>query len=772
MSNFIKSNSCLLAIDSSPAFSTGERLGLYFVDFLQNFEFSISPPRTQTRQIGSQDFGVDSVNFSPDVLANISFNTRRNFGIEALLGSFFRPSGMYLPVFSGLRDFSFNAYLFTSDLQGYDLIKQIQDSQSFSGLNVISLGNCYLNNLGLNFAANSIPRSSCSFIASNIVSETLTGNYMQIPAINLESGTTGDAATIFLNPNQVDRLPTGYTTGEIINAWSARFQPSFENLQIPHNQLSNFAETAISNMDIAISIDRENSYGFGSDYVFERDVKYPIQGSISIEGLVSNYQTGSFVDLMREERKYSIQIYDRDYQDEYLSGLSLAEFTGINETGHIVDNHWLKFENCVLREKRDSISVNGLFGFSTQFDFAANEFGGFSFKNGDEKSLDSVSPISSDWHELVSSDGESIFGDFFLRYYESDCSVATLLSSDKLILLTTDNFCYDSEVQECVLSPFFYWEGICGYVENTGAGISGSYSLSGSFSNINTTRGQINYPVVAYYTGTLENGNSLRTGLFYSGSFIGGTGLMSNTASNFYYRINRHRFTYSGGAIQNFQFNFFPERDSFSTPQITGLIWKKWTSPSISDQISILPSTGGGSEAIEFRWRTGDHEWRTSNSNSSSFSSMLRTVPAIGGTGVIHQKQAFVGTGISQWESNFFEYYPIGYRGTGILSGSLTGAVRDCASGLSFDEGSITFNEIATLRWNCFNSGAGIPTGWNIYRFMSGVGVPTKIGSSSSRSYTDGTMNDPGIYGFYVSSLISGYESNTGTSSIAYIEAF
>ena len=136
MSNFIKSNSCLLAVDSSPPFSTGESLGLYFVDFLQNFELSISPPRTQTKQIGSQDFGVDSVNFSPDVLANISFNTRRDFGIETLLGAFFRPSGAYLPVFSGLRDFSFNTYLFTSDLQGYDLIKQIQESQSFSGLNV------------------------------------------------------------------------------------------------------------------------------------------------------------------------------------------------------------------------------------------------------------------------------------------------------------------------------------------------------------------------------------------------------------------------------------------------------------------------------------------------------------------------------------------------------------------------------------------------------------------------------------------------------------
>lgn len=773
MSNFIKSNSCLLAIDSSPAFSTGERLGLYFVDFLQNFEFSISPPRTQTRQIGSQDFGVDSVNFSPDVLANISFNTRRDLGIETLLGSFFRPSGVYFPVFSGLRDFSFNAYLFTSDLQGYDLIKQIQDSQSFSGLNVISLGNCYLNNLGLSFAVNSIPRSSCSFIASNIVSETLTGNYMQIPAINLESGTTGDAATIFLNPNQVDRLPTGYTTGEIINSWSARFQPTFENLQIPHNQLSNFAEAAISSIDITMSIDRENSYGFGSDYVFERDVKYPIQGSISIGGLISDYQTGSFADLMTNEKKYDIQIYDRDYQDEYLSGLSLAEFTGINETGHIVDNHWLRFENCVLREKRDSVSVNGLFGFSTQFDFTANEFGGFSFKNGDEKSLDSVSPVSSDWHELISSDEESVFGDFFLRYYEDDCSIATLLSSDKLILLTTDNFCYDSEVQECVLSPSFVWQSI-GYFET---GINFAGSISGGFSNSNSSSAFVSYPMVAKISG-LNNGNSIEYGAFYTGNFIfSGVQLPTITGSS-WYRIDRDIFQYSGNQIINYTQNWFPERASFSAPQIQNLRWTKYSIPTVVDNLTMNISSGNA-EAVEILFRTGSNGWLSFNNASTQqanfFSAMMRLVPPTGGgnlTGIIHRRAPSAPFGTTPFLTNFFEYYPIGYRGTGILSGSLTGAVRDCASGLSFDEGSITFNETATLRWNCFNSGAGIPTGWNIYRFMSGVGVPSKIGSSSSRSYTDGTMTDPGIYGFYVSSLISGYESNTGTSSIAYIEAF
>ena len=783
MGNFIKSNSCLLAIDSSPAFSTGERLGLYFVSLLQDFELSISPPRTQTRQIGSQCYGADSVNFSPDVIANMSYLSRQDFGIENLLGAIFRPSGNNFPVFSGVRDHSFNAYLFTSDEPAIDLVRKIQGSQTFSGVTAVGLGNCYLTNLGMSFAANSLPRNSCSVIASNIVSEVLSGNYWQIPAINLQSGTTGGAATIFLNPLQVDRIPTGNVTGIIPNTWSARFQPTFENLQIPHNQLSNFAEAGISSLDLVLSIDRENAYGFGSDHVYDRDIKYPVQGSLSINGVISDYRSGSFADLMQNERKYNIQIFNRDPQDEYLSGLSLAEFTGINESGHIVNNRWLNFTNCVLREKRDSVALNGLFQFSNQWDFAADEFGGFTFKQGETTSLDSFNLFSSDYHKFVGSDGEAIIADPFVRFYEDDCSVATLLSRDGLILLTRDNFCFDYQVPSCSVAPAIYWTGICAYIESEAFGITGSYSMSGDATlvNWNNTDEQINYPVVAKITGTLGNGLSLETGYFYNLGFKGGTGALQDIPEDpdalYTYRIDRHRFGYSGGMITNFQENYYPARGSFSSPQITGLSWRKYSSPTVADQIHILAATGGA-EVIEMHWRTGANGWNLSNGGSTSFANMLKFPPATNGafgearTGVVHVKQFFIGTGAPPWEANFFEYYPVGYRGTGMLSGSLTGAVRDCASGLAFDEGAITFNEEGTLRWNCFNSGAGIPTGWNIYRFMSGVGSSSKIGSSSTRVYTDTTMVNPGVYGFYVSSLISGYESATGTCEIEYIEAF
>ena len=444
MPSFIKSNSCLLAFDSSPAFSTGQKLGLFFASLLQDVEFSIAPARTQNRQIGSQEYGVDAVNFSPDIISNISYTSRQDFETDMLLGALFRPSGTYLPVFSGVRDYSFNGYLFFSEQQSSDLIRQIADNNSFSGVNVVALGNSYLTNANMSFGAGSLPRTACSLISSNIVSESLNGNYMQIPAINLESGTTGNAAEIFLDPAQVSRMAVDVSG--LLRTWAATFQPSYENLQIPNQTLTS---AIVNGMEISLSIDRENAYGFGSDHVFGRNIKYPIQGAVSINGIVNSYHSGSFEALMRNEQKYTIEIFNQDTQDVYLSGLNEAQISGLYKTEHLTKNRWLKFDNCVLQEKRDAVTIGGLMEFSNQFAVSVNENRGMTFKQGDTISIDDVYLHSSDFHRAVSRDGYKPIHNPFLQYYEFDCEVTNLLSSDRRILMTRDNFIEGEAVQAC-----------------------------------------------------------------------------------------------------------------------------------------------------------------------------------------------------------------------------------------------------------------------------------------------------------------------------------
>ena len=437
-----------MAFDSSPAFSTGEKLGLFFASLLQDVEFSVSPARTQNKQIGSQEYGVDAVNFSPDVIYNLSYVSQNDFETDMLLGALFRPDGNYQSVFSGVRDYSFNGYLFFSEQQSSDLIRQIIDNQSFSGVNVVAFGNSYLTNANISYKAGSLPRTSCSLIASNVISETLVGNYMQIPAINLESGTTGNAAQILLDPAQASRMDT--TPSGVLKTWAATFQPSFENVQIPNQELTS---AVVNGMDISLSIDRENSYGFGSDYVFGRDIKYPIQCSVSINGIVNEYHSGSFYELMKNESKQTIEIFYQDPQEVFLSGLSNEQVSGISDVEHLVKNKWLKFDNCVLQEKRDAVATNGLLEFSNQFSTSVTESRGMTFKQGEEFSIDDVLLHSADFHEVVSRDGYSPVHYPFLQCFEDDCSIVNLLSSDRQILMTLDNFIEGSLNPTCSVVP-------------------------------------------------------------------------------------------------------------------------------------------------------------------------------------------------------------------------------------------------------------------------------------------------------------------------------
>lgn len=735
---YLKSNSCLLAVDSSPAFVTGEKRGVYFLGLAQNFEFSTSPARNQSKQIGTQEYGVDAINFSPDILANFSYLSTQDSAVDSLFGMVHRPSGDYQAVFTGINDFSHNVYLFISDLQSNDLIKQITDNQSFSGLSAISIGNCYLTNASLNFAASQLAKSSLSIVASNIKAETLSGNIIQIPAINLESGNSIGAANLILDPNQVFRLPTGNLTGVIPNAWSARFSPTFSNLQAPDQKLADFSLAHVNSIDISIGVDRENSYGFGSDHVYDRPVKFPIQGSLGINGAISEYNSGNFAELMTNEQKYDIQIFNRDPQDVYLSGLSYPTFTGINETGHIVKNRWLKFDNCPMIEKRDSFAINELAQYSVQFGFSATERAGYSYKQGDPTSLDDFYLRSFDLKRLISSDSRELIFDPFCRAYGEDCEVNTMLSQDGYVMCTYDNFVYDGDNPACYLEPSFPTGVFALYLSKTN-GSSGSYV---PFMGV---------PSSGQNGGYLQSGTKVFYNYSPSFAFPISGEIFDSTATgdlpNLFYRLGPHRFQYSGGyGMYNITYNMDSEA-ALSAPSITG-------SGYVSNYQTRLPFVSGNNHIVEF-YKSADGTGLFTGIALRSLSTWGSSVLDIG---VLNQ--------------SIYYYRPVGIRGSSTLAGPITGYPnpRTRPSGLYFDEGNLTYNEEGTLRWATGMKPAQAYT-YNIYRSLSGVSPFSLLGSTTGLSYTDSTMSDAGTYIFRATVAINGFESPTDSSPWTWIES-
>ncbi len=95
-----------------------------------------------------------------------------------------------------------NLYFILSDLFGLDLIQQIKDRGNFNGLEVISFGNCTLNNYNLAIAAATIPKTSIQMEAVNMEMQVVSSNLIQIPAINLSVGNKDGATQLMIDNSE------------------------------------------------------------------------------------------------------------------------------------------------------------------------------------------------------------------------------------------------------------------------------------------------------------------------------------------------------------------------------------------------------------------------------------------------------------------------------------------------------------------------------------------------------------------------------------------
>ena len=119
----IKSNSIILASDLSPAFQKiGDfapyRRGLFPIAFVENLAFDVQGNRVRSKQIGSQEFSVENLAFSPTVSLSFDYVSSLTFDNENLLGMSFEGFGDFHSIFDGSNDYSCNLYFIISDLFG------------------------------------------------------------------------------------------------------------------------------------------------------------------------------------------------------------------------------------------------------------------------------------------------------------------------------------------------------------------------------------------------------------------------------------------------------------------------------------------------------------------------------------------------------------------------------------------------------------------------------------------------------------------------------
>jgi len=340
MSKFIfKSNSAILATSPSPAWTTTEQSG-YFVPLVQGSEISVSVDRQTSKQVGSQQYAIDSIVRAPNVSFNVSYLFSPHLVNEYLLG-LSPSSGSGRSIASGMSTRDQNFYLIINDQNGQDLLPSftgVSPRTNFSGMTCAAIGNCFLKNYSVGFQVGGLPTVSASFSASNLQMTNLTGSNVSVPAINLASGNNSGSG--FLNFSNLKTSLSGYSNQFNNNELNV-FRPQVVSPQNVSAQLENLqmggavlvSGAIIQSVNLSVPFERTDLYGLGSNHVYGRKLQLPIRASVDVSAVVDQFSSGNLHLLNREEETYDFDIIFAD-QKQTASGKFEIRGTKINSFSH------------------------------------------------------------------------------------------------------------------------------------------------------------------------------------------------------------------------------------------------------------------------------------------------------------------------------------------------------------------------------------------------------------------------------------------------------
>jgi hypothetical protein len=361
----LNSNNSLVIIGESPSFKEENETGVLFAG-VNGSSFTCSLQREKSAAIGSRDYQLNHINTHPEIELEIQYLYNPLMVNESLLGLGISTGLNYKPTgfIDQLADKSSNFYFYNHPDQGSDAVEYFksQDLNTPNDGEIYSFGNAYLSNYQVSFSEGSIPSVSTSYKCSNMQGDIYTGN-IKSPAINLDSGNSNGVGDLVVSGTVLsgfDPISNQYfdNTDPDLHSTSCGLVLNLSNIQVGGQRLDE-ADHRITSMSMSIPIPRVDLNGIGSDYVRSRKIKYPIEGSLSFQSNVSNYETGFVSGLLANEEKYAFSFICKNIDQNYAS--------------------ILRFKDLILNDFSYSMEVNENMQYSCSFSFPINDSKDFNF---------------------------------------------------------------------------------------------------------------------------------------------------------------------------------------------------------------------------------------------------------------------------------------------------------------------------------------------------------------------------------------------------------
>jgi hypothetical protein len=374
----------LAAMVSDAPASSSDSSSLKPLKRLQSFSYNFDVNKKTIKQFDSFEFikseERDGVKRLPsvtqptvDLSLDYLFCRGEN---ETAIG--FSPSGQILaPSYNSRPDKDdVNVILFGSNSdQRYDIVK---DSETFSGFDVLGFGNAYLQKYSYSASVGQMAKCSLSYLCSNATFD------LYDPSSDEDKQTVNFPSVNDPNPNVMDEI---FFSSDPLSG--LRFQdselkevkevsvikPGEIKVSVKKNDPQGFStlvldgdHIAVQSANINLNFDRSDIQGLGNNYVFDRKLKYPVVGDLSVEFIVRDFNNETTLEnIFSHDSDYTVTL-DHTVRDPSTD----------SSVWRAVDVVKMKIDHAKLKSENFSSNVGDSTTVSTSFMFEVTPFTGMS----------------------------------------------------------------------------------------------------------------------------------------------------------------------------------------------------------------------------------------------------------------------------------------------------------------------------------------------------------------------------------------------------------
>jgi hypothetical protein len=300
----IRYNNISLLKSEAPAFSEVSNSGdsISFLSNVQNLDFSFNTPDNRLETIGSR--GLENHFFNPGIDIDLNISFFENF--QGFFSEYFNENGLVQNI-----DKDINIYGIISDQIERNAIRA-----NLTSFDMISFGNCQLDNFSMSQSVNGLIQSEYSFVCANLNAQRVSG---------VNSVFSGELPALDLTGSQTNEISEGVPLRFNFTGLKEKFDNQTNNTEIYPSRKTNISisgsdflikANSIQSFDFEVKIDKKKIYTIGKKHPIKRKTIFPLESSLSVSSLVSSFTLDedsidsqkNLQDLLKDNNFYNITI--------------------------------------------------------------------------------------------------------------------------------------------------------------------------------------------------------------------------------------------------------------------------------------------------------------------------------------------------------------------------------------------------------------------------------------------------------------------------------